>query len=660
MFGITRSDRIEIMRVRNLFILLLYASLHSRALAQSNNSFLITTVAGNGRLGLGTDGIPATTSPFHGLYGVAIDNQGNLFIGEDSRVRRVDSNGIITTVAGGPTAGYGGDGGPATDAKLSAPLALATDSSGNLYIGEGSRIRLVTKLGIISTLATALSGTLDLANDVAGNLYIVGDSVVLKRAPNGIITSFAGTGKCTWSGFVDGAAATGTEICGVRNVVAGPAGDIYVSVVTSDQCQILLITSDAKIHVFAGSGKNGGGGDGPAKSVQLGSIGGLTVDSAGAVYFSESDTQRIRRVRPDGNIETVAGGAGYGFSGDGGLALGAQLSDPEAIVADPKSGFLYFADGQNYRVRELVPSEVGLPSPVIPPGAPSITSLLNSATFTSQVAFSSIVSILGNSLADSTVGAAALPLPSQLAGTEVLACNAKVGGSTSWLDCVPMGIAYASPTQINAVFPDAPISPLGPSTVEIRVRNRGVDDADTIAGKPLVVTVIPVAPGIYREGYDCPFPAVCSLVSAASGAHSVPRGAIVDETGALVTSANPVLVRKIYSVYLTGLGIANSTSFPYINPASGIALAAHSTVYPDVLYLGPAPGYPGLYQINFTLPQDLRKAFSDDGNLPICSTLIADLKAEMQLGIFGLLSSTGQDTIGIPVLAHPNELDCTR
>ena len=472
------------MRVKPPFILVLYALLNSWALAQSNNKFLITTVAGNGRLGLGADGIPAKTSPFHGLYGVAIDSQGNLLIGEDSRIRRVDSDGMITTFAGSTTAGYGGDGGPATNAKLSAPLALTTDNSGNLYIGEQSRVRLVTKQGIISTLATGLSGTLDISSDVSGNLYVVGTSEVLKRAPNGTITSFAGTGKCTWSGFVDGVVATSAELCGARNVAVSSTGDVYVSLVTSEQCQILRVTSDGKIHVFAGSGKKGRGGDGPAKSVQLGFVSGLTVDGTGAVYFSESDAHRIRRVRPDGNIETVAGGAGYGFSGDGGPALGAQLWNPEAIVIAPKSGFLYFADRQNYRVRELVPSEIGLPSPVVPAGAPRIAALLNSATFKEQIAFSSIVSIFGDNLADATAWAEAVPLPSKLAGAEVSVCNAKVGSSTSWLDCVPMGITYASPTQINAVFPDAPISPSGPFTVEIRVRKQGVDDAGTISGKP--------------------------------------------------------------------------------------------------------------------------------------------------------------------------------
>ena len=209
-------------------------------------------------------------------------------------------------------------------------------------------------------------------------------------------------------------------------------------------------------------------------------------------------------------------------------------------------------------------------------------------------------------------------------------------------------------------FPTLPSAQFNRSRQNFAFRKQGVDDAATISGKPFVVTLLPVAPGIYREGYDCRYPSVCGLTAGPDAAHSTQRGALVDGNGRLITSANPLLARNIYSLYLTGLGIANSPAASFQSPDSRISLAAAFTVYPVVHYYGPAPGYPGLYQVNFELPQDLRRALTGDGSLPICSGLTEDLRIEMHLTVSGTMSSTSGDSVDVPILLHPNELDCRR
>jgi sugar lactone lactonase YvrE len=116
---------------------------------------VITTVAGNGRHGYSGDGGPATRAKLSDPYGLALDTGGNLYVAEpdDGVVRRIDTKGVITTVAGTGRLGFSGDGGPATKAKLDSPFGLVFDSAGNLYIADNGngRIRKIDKRGVITT-----------------------------------------------------------------------------------------------------------------------------------------------------------------------------------------------------------------------------------------------------------------------------------------------------------------------------------------------------------------------------------------------------------------------------------------------------------------------------------------------------------------------------
>ncbi|MER6434252.1 NHL repeat-containing protein [Streptomyces sp900105245] len=209
---------------------------------------IITTVAGNGQAGFVSDGGPAVATKLHYPIDVAVDGSGNLYIADyhNHRVRKMTPDGIITTVAGNGQAGFVSDGGPAVATKLNYPWGLAVDEDGNLYIGDryNHRVRKVTPAGIITTVAgtgqagyvadggpavaTSLHYPTGLAVDGAGNLYI-GDGHnhrVRKVTPNGNVTTVAGNGI---AGYVaDGGPAVGQQLYYPYSVAVAPSGDLYI------------------------------------------------------------------------------------------------------------------------------------------------------------------------------------------------------------------------------------------------------------------------------------------------------------------------------------------------------------------------------------------------------------------------------------------------
>jgi uncharacterized protein (TIGR03437 family) len=330
------------------------------------SSGVITTVAGNGTPGFSGDNGPATSAQLYYPSAITVDSAGNLYIDDalNQRIRKV-SNGVVTTVAGNGTPGFSGDNGPATSAQLNNPSGVAVDSAGNLYIADQSnnRIRKVSN-GVITTVAgngtlgyggdggpatsAQLTNPYGVAVDAAGNLYIADfGSSRIRKVSNGVITTVAGNGTQDFSG--DNGPATSAQLDAPRGVAVDSAGNLYIVDYSNHRIRKV---SNGIITTVAGNGTPGFSGDnGPATSAQLYYPSGIAVDSAGSLYIGDSNNNRIRKVS-NGVITTVAGNGAPGFSGDNGPAISSQLNFPCNVAVD-SAGNLYIDDDYNYRVRKV-------------------------------------------------------------------------------------------------------------------------------------------------------------------------------------------------------------------------------------------------------------------------------------------------------------------
>jgi len=329
---------------------------------------VISTVAGNGTAGFSGDNGAASNAQLNFPSGVSLDNQGNLFIADrnNNRVRKVDSLGIISTVAGNGTFGFAGDGGPATTAQLKEPWAIVVDAAGNLYISDelNDRVRKVNTSGVITSIAgtddvgdggLAKNALIDyptgIAADPQGNIYVAdyGLSRIRKIAPTGLITTIAGNGVDGDAG--DGGPATSAQINGPWQLALDGSGNLYIT--DSFNSRIRKVATNGIITTIAGNGTDGFSGDGgPATSAQLNGAEGVVVDSAGNVYIADTFNHRVRKVDPTGTITTIAGTGTRGYNGDNIPATTAQLYYPIGLALDSNNN-LYIADDSNNRIRKV-------------------------------------------------------------------------------------------------------------------------------------------------------------------------------------------------------------------------------------------------------------------------------------------------------------------
>jgi trimeric autotransporter adhesin len=335
-----------------------------------SKSQIISTVAGNGTQSFSGDGGNALSAAINYPGGVYIDATGNLYIADElnNRIRMVNTSGTISTVMGNGTAGYTGDGGQASAAALSGPISI-TYYAGNFYICDdgNSAIRKVNSSGIISTvagtgtagyngdggLATAaqLNYPSFVAFDATGNMYIDDwrNNRIRKVNTSGIISTVAGNGTLGYSG--DGGPATSAQINYTTGIAFDAAGNLFIA--DGSNNVIRKVDLSGIITTIAGTGTGGYSGDGgPAVSAQLHWPSQLTFDNSGNLYFTDYNNNTVRKINNSGMISTIAGNGTAGFSGDGGLATAAQLRNPYAIGIDV-AGNIYFSDLLNERVRKI-------------------------------------------------------------------------------------------------------------------------------------------------------------------------------------------------------------------------------------------------------------------------------------------------------------------
>jgi len=277
-----------------------------------NTAGIISNFAGNGTQSFSGDGGQATQAGFNSLGNIAFDKKGNMYIADifNRRVRKIDASGIVTTFAGNGTMGYTGDGGQATAAELVSTEGLACDTIGNVYIGDALYIRKVDTLGVITTIAgigvqsysgdggpataAALMYTTDLEFDASGNLFVLDGYRVRKINTAGIITTIAGSNNAGETG--DGGPATAALLAAENDMAIDVAGNLYIG---SNSGRVRMINSSGIINTVAGNGNGAStyiGDGGPATSAGIGGAWGVACDTARNIYISDYRNARMRKV----------------------------------------------------------------------------------------------------------------------------------------------------------------------------------------------------------------------------------------------------------------------------------------------------------------------------------------------------------------------------
>lgn len=351
----------------------------------------IITVAGTGTSGYSGDGGPATSARVNLPTAICRDFYGNIYVADrfNHRVRKIDLSGTITTIAGTGVAGFLGDGGPAVNARLNQPIGVVVDMDGNVYISDNSneRIRKVDTTGVITTIAgTGVAGFLGdggpainarlndpwgLCVDKLGNLYVadrINNRVRKIDVSTGVITTVAGTGTAGYSG--EGGLATAANFDKPIAICVDTMFNLFIADEENERVRKVTYATGI-VTKIAGTGTAGYNGDGGAAvSAQLNKPCGVAIDLAGNVYISDRMNHRLRKINTSGNISTIAGTGVVGYSGDGGPATSARINFPRELFSDG-SGNIYFADTDNDRVRKITYCE--FPTIPVVAASPSTT-----------------------------------------------------------------------------------------------------------------------------------------------------------------------------------------------------------------------------------------------------------------------------------------------
>jgi len=572
----------------------------------TGQGYMIGTAAGGANpyfyLGTGDGGSATGAGLANPCNDVAVDGAGNLYIVAGSLIRKVSSTGIVTTFAGGGSSV--GDGVPATQAEL-APVALANDAGGNLYIADTafglSRIRKVDAKGIISTVAGGapccalgdggpatnayLAIPYGLAVDAAGNLYIAqvdsNNNLVRKVSASGTVNTVAGGGPCCALG--DGGPATSTSLARPLGVAVDIAGNLYIAEANGNR--VRSVSPGGTIATVAGNGSATSAGDGgPANQAGLDSPYHVAVDAAGNIFIAQINDARVRLVTRAGTISTIAGNGIHGFSGDGGPATSAMIDRPAGIAIGGQ-GQVYIADASFGIGRVRMLTLPGL-QPMIAPGG--IVPVYSSST---TIQPGSWVSIFGRNLAAATAiwnG----DFPISLGGTSVTINNKS---AYLW---------FVSPGQINLQAPDDSATGI----VNVVVTTGGGSASST-------VTLGPYSPAfnLFNNKY------AAALVPTPGGPGNSGAGYdLIGPSGAFAFSTRPVKAGETLLLYGVGFGPTN----PAVSAGKVFSGAAPSVTLPQFT-IGGVPAIvnfagivaAGLFQFNVIVPS------AGSGDQPLRATV---------------------------------------
>ena len=332
-----------------------------------SNAQIITTIAGGGAT-LG-DGSNATAALINNPGGMAFDKKGNLYIasGISNRIRKIDTFGIITTIAGTGVAGYSGDGGQATAAQIKFATDIAIDSLGNIWFTDTHNFavrKINTATGIISTIcgngvqgvngdngpasAAQLYSPDAICFDKFGNLYIAEGSnhVIRKINPSGIITTIAGTGIQGYNG--DLMPATATQLNYPVDVETDNLGNIYIS--DQGNYRIRKINPLGIVSTYAGNGDATYGGDGMIATNAQFIPTFIKFDLMYNLYVTGD--RRVSKIDPLGVFHKVIGDGSAINTGDGGMASSASIYDPLGLAID-KCNNLYVSLRMANKIRKV-------------------------------------------------------------------------------------------------------------------------------------------------------------------------------------------------------------------------------------------------------------------------------------------------------------------
>ncbi len=591
----------------------------------------VTTFAGNGLFMDTGDGGPATQAFLNSPEAIGFDPAGNLFVAErqGSRIRKIDSSGTITAYAGNGSPTTAGDGGSALNASINQPLSLAVSPAGDVYVGDISGpVRKITPQGAISSFAVIQP--LGLAVNSRNIPYVAANGFAYELDPiTGSSTIVAGTG-ITLPADGDGKPAVSVSL-DPAYLAFTPSDDLLMP--DSFNRRLYELLPSGILKRLAGNGTTASGDGGPAASASFSGTGAIAADLLGNIYILDSRPNKIRKISPNGFINTVLAnalvyclttdreGRLYGCLTQGVIGIDSiarfdpippvvsTLSPPSVI---PGSGpFTLTITGSNFDVDSVVRwkglarttvyvSSTTLkaaipPSDVVAAGSAAITvyspGLGGSESapmlfpIASQPSFSAAgvvnaASFQGSIAPGSLISIFGAGLADTVAGAAGLPLPATLSGVTVSLNASLLPLLYVSPSQINA---QVPLTASGTASLLIQPPGRG-------SSPP--VTSVPAGPGIFVT--------------------SSQQGAILNSDYTLADAANPARAGSVVAIYCTGLGavatpIAAGAAAPNGEDRTVLAtrVLLNASTEAVVTYAGLSPGYAGLYQVNFQVPAGL-------------------------------------------------------